>query len=74
MISCNRIEIVMSAKLLFLQTLLPVLEIMTRSKDPELAAEAAEEHAQKSKELAKLRRNLVIHSTGDAHREVAMQG
>ena len=48
----------MKSRLTFLQTLVPLLEQMSRSRDPHLAAEAAEEHAAKARELAKLRRSL----------------
>lgn len=46
----------MNAKLVFLQTLLPLLSRLAQSPDKRLAAEAAEEHAVKSRELAKLKR------------------
>jgi hypothetical protein len=46
----------MNPRLVFLEALLPLLAQMSRSPNPSLAAEAAEEVAVKSKELAKLKR------------------
>jgi hypothetical protein len=46
----------MNPRLIFLEALLPLLAQMSRSPNPSLAAEAAEEAAVKSKELAKLKR------------------
>jgi hypothetical protein len=46
----------MNAKIVFLQTLVPVLSQMARSPDKGLAAEAAEEMSRKTGELATLQR------------------
>ena len=46
----------MNAKIVFLQTLVPVLSQMARSPDKSLAAEAAEEMSRKTGELATLQR------------------
>lgn len=48
----------MNPRLTFLQTLLPLLSRLALSPDKGLAAEAAEEHAVKARELAKLQRGL----------------
>lgn len=61
----------MKPRLIFLQTLVPLLEEMARCPDPELAAEAAEEHAKKANELAKLRRSMA--KTEGVISTVAMQ-
>jgi hypothetical protein len=49
----------MNARLILIQALLPTLARLAESPDKALAAEAAEEHAAKSRELAKLKRGLV---------------
>ncbi len=46
----------MNSRLIFLEALLPILAQFSRSPNPALAAEAADEVASKSKELAKLKR------------------
>ena len=46
----------MNAKIVFLQTLVPVLSAMAKSSDRNLAAEAAEEMSRKAGELATLQR------------------
>lgn len=46
----------MNPRLIFLETLLPMLTQLSRSTNQALAAEAADEVAAKSKELAKLKR------------------
>lgn len=49
----------MNSRLIFLEALLPVLTQLSRSPNPSLAAEAADEVAAKSKELARLKRASV---------------
>ena len=56
----------MNAKIVFLQTLVPVLSQMARSPDKGLAAEAAEEMSHKTAELATLQRQAA-----DEEREAA---
>lgn len=49
----------MNAKLTFLETLVPILARLASSPDKSLAAEAADEHAAKARELAKLKRAAI---------------
>lgn len=46
----------MNARMILLQTLIPLLTQMSRSPDQALAAEAADELASRTKEMAKLKR------------------
>lgn len=62
----------MNARLIFLETLLPVLVQMSRSPNQSLAAEASEEVAAKSRELARIKRKQAETSKEGAGREAAL--
>lgn len=65
----------MKSRLHFLETLMPLLSQMARSPDPALAAEAMDEVALKSKELARLKRASAAAAespTEGASRETAL--
>jgi len=62
----------MNARLIFLETLLPLLAQLSRSPNPALAAEAADEVAARSKELARLKRASAESATEGAGREAAL--
>lgn len=49
----------MNSRLIFLETLLPLLSQLAKSPNPGLAAEAMDEVAAKSRELARLKRATV---------------
>jgi hypothetical protein len=61
----------MNSRLIFIEALLPLLSQMSRSPNPTLAAEAADEVAAKSKELAKLKRAAAEASTEGADKALA---
>lgn len=58
----------MNSRMTFLETLLPVLAQMSRSTNQGLAAEAAEEAAVKSRELARIKRKQAEASTEGAEK------
>lgn len=62
----------MNTRLTFLEALLPLLTQMSRSPNPALAAEAADEVATKSKELARLKRAAAESSTEGRNGDAAL--
>lgn len=62
----------MTPRQTFLETLLPVVSRLALSPDKMLAAEAADEHARMSRELAKLKRQAAESLPEGAGREAAM--
>jgi hypothetical protein len=60
----------MNARVIFLQALLPLLAQWQRSPNRALAAEAADEHAVKARELAKLLRAQADQSPDAASSDV----
>ena len=61
----------MTARQTFLETVLPVVARLAQSPDKLLAAEAADEAAKMSRELAKLKRAAAESQPEDAGREAA---